>query len=71
MRTAPRHGRPILQPRQEDVGLEDEGFDGPVTMTRRKFRLAEEVTTIKYGVGYEFGPWDVGDNNLSTLTLTP
>jgi hypothetical protein len=49
----------------------DEGFDGPVTMTRRKFRLEEEVTTIKYGVGYEFGPWDVGDNNLSTLTLTP
>lgn len=52
-------------------GEEDDNFTGPVTGLARKFTLEEEVTTIKYGVGYEFGPWDLGNNNLSSLTLTP
>jgi hypothetical protein len=52
-------------------GEEDDKFTGPVLGTPRKFTLEEEVTFIKYGAGYEFGPWDAGNNNLSTLTLTP
>jgi len=52
-------------------GKEDDKFTGPVLGLPRKFTLEEEVTFIKYGVGYEFGPWDAGNNNFSTLTLTP
>jgi len=52
-------------------GDETDNFTGPVFGEPRKFKLEEEVTFIKYGVGYDFGPWDAGNNNLSTLTLTP
>jgi hypothetical protein len=52
-------------------GEEDDKFTGPVLGTSRKFTLEEEVLFFKYGTGYEFGPWDVGNNNLSTLTVTP
>lgn len=52
-------------------GDEKDDFTGPVSGEPRKFKLEEEVTFIKSGVGYMLGPWDAGANNFSTLTLTP
>jgi len=53
-------------------GEYDEGFTGPVTGLSREFELEEEVWAIKYGVGYQLGPWNLGKSEDSpTLSLYP
>lgn len=51
-------------------GSYDDDFTGPITDLDREFKLREEVTTFKYGVGYEFGPFQADDSNITT-TITP
>lgn len=45
---------------------------GPISNQQREYKLEEEVWAIKYGVGYRFGSWDLGENQDSpTMTITP
>lgn len=50
-------------------GSYDDDFIGPLTSLDREYKLKEEVTAIRYGGGYEFGPWTTETDK--TWTLTP
>jgi hypothetical protein len=53
-------------------GKYDDNFTGADTGLPREYTLEEEVWAIKYGVGYQLGPWDLGEKDDSpTLTLIP
>lgn len=53
-------------------GTYDENFTGPITSLPKEYELEEEVWAIKYGVGYELGPWDLGGSDESPkITLIP
>lgn len=53
-------------------GEYDDNFIGKVSGLRREWELEEEVWAVKYGAGYKFGPWDLGEGAASTeMTLIP
>ena len=53
-------------------GKYDKNFKGPVTGLPKEYTLQEEVWVIKYGAGYELGPWNLGKSDDSpTWNLIP
>lgn len=53
-------------------GTYDDNLTGVISGQERRYTLDEKVWAIRYGVGYTFGPWKLGEEaNAPGMTLTP